>query len=240
MSMGVPSNNHRKLLDTIVLRNGKEGVFVGLPVGVILLIIVAILLFFGVLHRVLDRMRLSDRAALAIIVAMAAGTFLDVTLLRAPVTVKVNIGGGAVPIVVAIWLIATADEAGEKTRAILSAFVTGGVIWGLSKILSPDEQVMRVAPMLVYGLAAGIIAALSGRSRRAAFVGGLGGIVIADIFHWIELAVTRIPGTVFFGGAGAFDSSVVSAILAVGLVELVGEAREKAIKVPGGDKHDEV
>ncbi|HHY11776.1 MAG TPA: DUF1614 domain-containing protein [Firmicutes bacterium] len=211
----------------------------GLPIGVILLVIVAILIFFGVLHRVLDRMRLSDRAALAIIVAMAAGTFLDVTLLRTPVLVKMNIGGGAIPLVVAIWLIATADEAGEKTRSILAALVTGGVVWGLSKILSPDEQFMRVSPMLVYGIAAGIIAALSGRSRRSAFVGGLGGILIADILHWIELAVTGIPGSVFFGGAGAFDGSVISAILAVGIVELVGEAREKMIKTPGGGHENE-
>ncbi|HHX11018.1 MAG TPA: DUF1614 domain-containing protein [Firmicutes bacterium] len=206
----------------------------GLPFGVILLILVAILIYFGVLHRVLDRMRLSDRAALAIIVTMAAGTFFDVTLLRTPILVRLNIGGGLVPIIAAIWLVATADEPGEKTRSILTALVTGGVIWGLSKILSPDEQFMRVSPMLVYGIAAGIIAALSSRSRRAAFVGGLGGIVIADIFHWIELAVTGTPGSVFFGGAGAFDSSVISAILAVGLVELVGEAREKAVKTQGG------
>jgi len=88
--------------------------------------------------------------------------------------------------------------------------------------------------MLVYGIAAGMIAAVSSRSRRAAFVGGLGGIVIADIIHWIELAVTGMPGRVFFGGAGAFDSSVISAILAVGLVELVGEAREKVVKTRGG------
>ncbi len=211
----------------------------GLPIGVILLVIIAILIFFGILHRVLDRMRLSDRAALAIIVAMAAGTFFDVTLLQTPVTVKINIGGGVIPIIVAIWLIVTADEATEKTRSVLAALVTGGVVWGLSKILTPDEQLMRVSPMLVYGLAAGIIAALSGRSRRAAFVGGLGGIVIADIFHWIELAVTGVPGTVFFGGAGAFDSSVISAVLAVGLIEIVGEAREKAVKAPGGDKSHE-
>ncbi|HHT84146.1 MAG: DUF1614 domain-containing protein [Bacillota bacterium] len=206
----------------------------GLPIGVILLIIVAILIYFGVLHRVLDRMRLSDRAALAIIVAMAAGTFFDVTLLRAPVQVRMNIGGGLIPIIAGIWLIATADEPGEKTRSILTALVTGGVIWGLSKILSPDEQFMLVSPMLVYGIAAGIIAALSSRSRRAAFIGGLGGMVLADIFHWIELAVTGMPGSVFFGGAGAFDSSVISAILAVALVELVGEAREKVVKTQGG------
>jgi uncharacterized membrane protein len=209
---------------------------VGLPIGVILLILVAILIYFGVLHRVLDRMRLSDRAALAIIVAMAAGSFVDVTLLRAPVQVRMNIGGGAIPIIAAIWLIATADEAEEKTGSILTALVTGGVIYGLSKILSPDEQFMRISPMLVYGIAAGIIAAVSGRSRRAAFIGGLGGMVLADIFHWIELAVTGTPGSVFFGGAGAFDSSVISAILAVGLVELVGEAREKMVKTPGGGR----
>ena len=87
----------------------------GLPIGVILLILVAILIYFGVLHRVLDRMRLSDRAALAIIVAMAAGSFVDVTLLRAPVQVRMNIGSGAIPIIAAIWLIATAEEAEEKT-----------------------------------------------------------------------------------------------------------------------------
>lgn len=211
----------------------------GLPVGVILLILVAILVFFGLLHRVLDRMRLSDRAALAIIAAMAAGTFLDVTLFKAPISVKMNIGGGAVPLIVAIWLIATADETEEKTRSIFAAVVTGGVIWGLSKILSPHEQSMIISPMLTYGLAAGIIAAVSGRSRRSAFVGGIGGILIADIFHWIEIAVMGIPGSVFFGGAGAFDSSVISAILAVGIAELVGEAREKAVKTQrGGQEHE--
>ncbi|MGI6663502.1 MAG: hypothetical protein ACOX4B_08665 [Bacillota bacterium] len=58
----------------------------GLPIGTIVLIIVAILVFFGVLHRVLDRMRLTDRAALVIILLMAAGTFVDIPISR---------GGGA-------------------------------------------------------------------------------------------------------------------------------------------------
>lgn len=210
----------------------------GLPVGTIVLIIVAVLIFFGVLHRVLDRMRLSDRAALAIIVAMAAGTFFDFTVVSAPILVRMNVGGSLVPLIVSIWLIATSDETYEKSRSIMAAIVTGAVVWGLSKVLSPNEQWMRVTPMLIYGIAAGIIAALSGRSRRAAFVGGLGGIIISDIFHWVELAATRVPGTVFFGGAGAFDATVVSAILAVGLVEIVGEARERMVKVPGGDEED--
>lgn len=208
----------------------------GLPIGTIILIIVAILVFFGVLHRVLDRMRLSDRAALVIILLMAAGTFIDIPISRGRVPVSVNVGGALIPLGVAIWLIATADEGSEKIRSVFSALVTGAVIWGLAKLLNPDEQFMAVPPMIIFGVAAGIIAALSGRSRRAAFVGGVGGILAADIIHWIEVLTMGIPGSLAFGGAGTFDATVVAGILAVGLVELVGEAREHVVKPPAGGK----
>lgn len=210
-----------------------------LPVGTILLIIVAILVYFGLLHRVLDRMRLSDTAALVIVLLMAAGTFLDIPISRGAIPVRVNVGGAIIPLIVAIWVTATADEASEKWRSIFAALATGAVVWGLTKVLNPDEQFMRWSPLLVFGIAAGIIAALSGRSRRAAFVGGIGGLLVADIIHWIELATKRIPGSVAFGGAGTFDATVISAILAVGLVEFLGEAREKVVKSGGGNERDE-
>ncbi|MBE3519986.1 MAG: DUF1614 domain-containing protein [Firmicutes bacterium] len=206
----------------------------GLPVGTIILAVLAILIFTGVLHRVLDRMRLNDRAALAIILAMAAGSYLEFTPVRAPVTVTVNVGGAVIPLAVAIWLIATADRRDEQVRAVVALIVTGLVIWGLSKVLSPEEQWMRVSPIFVYGLAAGIVAAVSGRSRRTAFVGGLGGYVLSDILHWVELGMRRYPGTVAFGGAGAFDATVIASVLAVLFVELVGETRERLVKSQGG------
>jgi hypothetical protein len=43
------------------------------PLGLITLVVVSILIYFGVAHRVLDKLRLSDRAALAIILAIIAG-----------------------------------------------------------------------------------------------------------------------------------------------------------------------
>jgi uncharacterized membrane protein len=208
---------------------------VGLPVGTIVLILVAILVFFGVLHRVLDRMRLSDRAALVIVLAMAAGTFLDITISRGAIPVSVNVGGALVPLVVVVWLVATADEASEKSRSIVSAVITGLVVWGLTKVMNPEEQFMLVSPMILFGIAAGVIAALSGRSRRAAFVGGVGGILISDFIHWLELAITKTPGSVSFGGAGAFDATVVAGVVSVALMELVGEAREHVVKPPKGE-----
>lgn len=210
-----------------------------LPVGTILLIIVAILVYFGLLHRVFDRMRLNDTTALVIVLLMAAGTFLDIPLSRGAIPVTVNVGGALIPLIVAIWLTVTADEASEKWRSVFAALATGAVVWGLTKVVNPDEQFMRWSPMLVFGLAAGIIAALAGRSRRAAFVGGIGGLLVADIIHWIELAVKGIPGTVAFGGAGTFDATVIAAILSVGIVELTGEAREKMVKPAGEGRRDE-
>lgn len=205
-----------------------------LSAGTILLVLVAILVYFGILHRVLDRMRLSDTAALVIILLMAAGTFVSIPISRGAIAISINLGGAVIPLIVVIWLVVTADEAGEKTRAIFSALATGVVVWGLTKTLNPDEQFMTWSPMLVYGIAAGIIAALAGRSRRSAFVGGFGGILIADVIHWIELVARKMPGSVAFGGGGTFDSTVIAAIISVGLVELVGEARERAVKTGGG------
>lgn len=210
-----------------------------LPVGTILLIIVAILVYFGLLHRVFDRMRMNDTTALVIVLLMAAGTFLDFPLSRGAIPVTVNVGGALIPLIVAVWLTVTAEEASEKWRATFAALTTGAVVWGLTKVLNPDEQFMRWSPMIAFGIAAGIIAALAGRSRRAAFIGGIGGLLVADIIHWIELAIKGIPGSVAFGGAGTFDATVIAAIISVGIVEITGEAREKAVKPAGEGRRDE-
>ena len=205
-----------------------------LPFGTILLIIVAILAYFGLLHRVLDRMRLSDTAALVIALLMAAGTFLDIPISRGNIQVRANVGGAIIPLALVIWLVATADEASEKASSVFAVLATGVVVWGLTKVMSPEEQFMSFSPMLAFGIAAGIVAAVAGRSRRAAFAGGIGGILVADIIHLVELSVRKMPGAVAFGGAGTFDATVVAGILAVALVELVGEIRERAVKTGGG------
>ena len=55
---------------------------VNFPAGIIALLVVSILIYFGVAHRVLDRMRLSDKAALAIIAAIIVGSFIDIPFAR--------------------------------------------------------------------------------------------------------------------------------------------------------------
>ena len=60
------------------------------PFGLIALVVISILIYFGVAHRVLDRLRLSDKAALAVIAAIIIGSFIDIPL--GP-RITVNLGG---------------------------------------------------------------------------------------------------------------------------------------------------
>ncbi|HCW51996.1 MAG TPA: hypothetical protein DGR79_08070, partial [Clostridiales bacterium] len=217
------------------------------PIGVIALLVVAILVYFGVLHRVLDRMRLDDRTALLILLLMIVGSFFNLTVLRRPPLV-INIGGALVPIGIAVYLIATADTRRERVRGTTAAVVSGAAIYLAMKLLNPEEQTMVIEPVYFFALVAGLVGYLSGRSRRSAFIGGMMGIVLADIAHYVEISVRGIRAQTWVGGAGVFDSAVIAGLLAVVLAEVVGETREFMVRArtgpdggrgAGGEKEDE-
>ncbi|MCL4425309.1 MAG: DUF1614 domain-containing protein [Firmicutes bacterium] len=199
-----------------------------LPVGSILLIIVAVLIYFGLAHRVLDRMRMTDRAALGFIVAMVVGSWWNITLTRAPVELIVNVGGGLLPLILAIYLVATADTGAERSRGVLGALVAAAAVYGAAKLIPPEPTAgMVLDPVYTFSIIAGLVAYLVGRSRRAAFIAGISAMVLNDIAHYIEITTRGIPGRTWIGGAGAFDSTIVAGLLAVGLAELIGETRER-------------
>ena len=136
-----------------------------------------------------------------------------------------------------VIFVAVSTAWGSSYGSAIVGLLLGAASLGLSMVMTKVEHLGRsvlaeIAPVVFRdaGLYVGDIFIMNvGLEESRLYISCL-----------LYTSVTRVPGTVFFGGAGAFDSSVLSAILAVGLVELVGEAREKAIKVPGGDKRDEV
>jgi uncharacterized membrane protein len=203
------------------------------PIGVITLLVVAILVYFGVLHRVLDRMRLDDRTALLILLLMIVGSFFNLTVLRRPPLV-INLGGALVPIGIAVYLVATADTRRERVRGTAAAVVSGAAIYLAMKLLNPEEQTMVIEPIYFFALVAGLVGYLSGRSRRSAFIGGMMGIVLADIAHYVEISVRGIRAQTWVGGAGVFDSAVIAGLLAVVLAEVVGETREFMVRARTG------
>jgi uncharacterized membrane protein len=198
-----------------------------MPIGMIILLVVGVLVYFGVAHRILDRMRLTDKQALLFIAAVIVGSFIDIPIMRAPVEVTMNVGGALLPILLSIWLIFKADETAERVRAILAAILVAAVVSLGSRYLPYEPENMFLDPKIIYGISAGLIAYLAGRSRRSAFVGGVLGIVLSDIVHMVTIIGLGIPGTTDIGGAGAFDVVMIAGIIAVMVAELVGETREK-------------
>lgn len=202
------------------------------PTGMIALIVVSILIYFGVAHRVLDRMRLTDKSALAVIAAIIVGSFIDI-----PLTARVTINvGGSIAVILALYVLLSAGTAMEKIRAIIAAAVTALALFIAARYLGAEPEQIFIDPIYLYPLIAGIVGYLAGRSRRGAFFAAVMGVFALDIGQYIYLVRTGVRGTVHVGGGGAFDSLIMSGILAVLLAELIGESLER---VQGGPKTDD-
>ncbi|CUH96239.1 putative membrane protein [Propionispora sp. 2/2-37] len=199
----------------------------GMPIGMITLIVVAVLVYFGLAQRILDRMKLTDKQALGFIAAVIIGSFIDIPLMSSPVQLSINVGGGLLPLLLCLWLIFKADEAAEKIRAVIATVLVAGAVFLGSRYLPYEPENMFLDPKLIYGVTAGLISYLAGRSRRNAFIGGVLGIILSDIIHLFTLIGSGIAGTTNIGGAGAFDVIMIAGFVGVMVAELVGETREK-------------
>lgn len=205
-----------------------------MPAGMTVLVVVAALVYFGVAQRVLDKMRLSDTQALVFIGLMVAGSFITVPLLSGRTSISLNIGGTLVPLGIAIYLLITADSAYERIRALLAAVVTAAIVFGIAQYTDFDPSSGAfIDPLWLFSIVSGIVGYLAGRSRRAAFIAGVLGILLTDLVHALRAWMVNLNTTTVLGGAGVFDSMIISGIIAVALAEIVGEARERVTGGPG-------
>ena len=195
-----------------------------MSIGMILLIVVALLILFGVLQRVLDRMALTDRQALLIVAAIFVGGWLPDLTLGA---VALNVGGALIPLLVCVYLFFHAGTAKEKARCVAAGVITAIVVYAIGLFFPADPTAMPFDPMPLYGLAGGAVAWLLGRSRRSAFIAGVLGIVLSDVFVGVMNWTRGVSQVVRLGGAGAVDAVVISGVVAVMLCELLGEFIER-------------
>lgn len=195
-----------------------------MSIGMILLIVIALLILFGALQRVLDRMALSDRQALACVAAIFIGGWLpDIPL----GFIRINIGGALVPLIVCVYLFLHADTARERIRVLIASLVAAAAVTAISMLFPADPTAMPFDPMILYGACAGLIAWLLGRSRRNAFIAGILGIIISDLVAGIAVRMRGVDQVIHLGGAGALDAVVISGVIGVLMCELVGEIIER-------------
>ncbi len=195
--------------------------------GTMLLTVLSVLIFCGLLQRVLDRMYLTDRMALLLTGLMLLGTFLPNIRLGA---VEVNLGGAAIPLGVCVWLFVHADESIERWRTLLGTVLTAAAVYALSLLLPAEAEQLPMDPMWLCGAVGGLFAWVLGRSRRGAFICGVAGVLLADAVSGVTVWARGIDQLLILGGAGVADAAVVSGVLAVFLCELAGETAERIVR----------
>ena len=90
-----------------------------------------------------------------------------------------------------------------------------------------EPEKIVIDPLYIGGIVAGLIAWALGRSRRGAFVCAVLGVLLADTASAVQALAAGADAPVRLGTGGALDAVVISAIIAVLLAELVGEAVER-------------
>lgn len=201
-----------------------------MPLGLIILFVLVGLVVFGAAQRILDRMRLTDTQAVIILGLIIVGSMFDLPISRGPSVVTVNVGGALVPAAVALYLIAKAGTPWERARSAIATIVTAGVVYGVSRLtdFGPHGGTpMILDPLWLFALVGGFVAYVLGRSRRAAFVAGVLGLLLFQLLDSFIHASARAGAPIAVGGGGFFDAIVLSGLISVGLAELIGETRER-------------
>jgi uncharacterized membrane protein len=205
------------------------------PASIIILIIVSVLIYLGLAQRVLDRMYLSDRGALLVIAAIIIGSFINLPVPFTPVNTTINVGGGLVPAGLAVYLLVKAGSTKEWIRALSATVATAVIVYALGSLVmrgstaEPGGRFEYIDSLYLYPLVGGLTAYIFGRSRRAAFVAAVLGVLLVDVIQYVWLVNNRAPAAavVSIGGAGILDTVILAGIVAVLLAEVIGEIRER-------------
>lgn len=202
-----------------------------MPAGILLLIMVAALIYFGAAQRVLYRMNITDSQALLVIGLMIGSSFIQIPIFQGQTEISINAGGALVPLGFVIYLFIKADSMRERLRGLVAALLTVGIVYGLSQLIEFNRsRISIIDPIWLFGIVAGLTGYLVGRSHRSAFIAGTLGIIITDLMYIIRSYTLRLSTVVAIGGAGIFDTVIIAGTVAVGLVELARESHEERLQ----------
>lgn len=190
-----------------------------LNTGIFLFLGVSLLIYLGLLHRVLERMYLTPLWALIILLAMFLGSYLPAVPFFSGQSL--DVGGGIIPLGLVLYILIRSGSSHDVSRVLLVSGIVFSVVSLTDRLLPVEPGVLGydLDPLFVPAITAAFSAYLIDRSRRAAFCGAVLGVFSADVF---------LAGRgMVHGGGGLFDVIIISGILAVLLTEIVGEINER-------------
>lgn len=198
--------------------------------SMILLIVVTVTIYLGLAQRVIDRMRLSHKTALTMLLLLIGAHFLPAVVLFEHLSLRL---GAFIPLGICGYLLLTCSKK-EQVRALAITATTTTLLL-LSDYLLPIEPgtiPYDLDPLYMSGILAGLLAYSFTRSRRSAFIGAVGAVFFSDLFAVLFVTYKGYNSSIILGSGGAFDALMINGIIAVAIAEVIGEVRERIHRGP--------
>ena len=220
-----------------------------------LFVVLVVLIQLGALRYAYMRIGLSPRAALLLLLASLAGSYLNIPVAELPAqeivsgrvinyfgmlyvvpvmtdwpttVIAVNVGGAVIPGLTSLYLLV---KNRLWRRGVLA---TAGVAAICYLVADPVPGLGIAVPVFVPVIATVVIAVLLSRPYAAplAYIGGsLGTLVGADLLNLDKVQGLGAP-VASIGGAGTFDGIFVTGILAVLIASLSGRSAKPSPHLP--------
>ena len=198
-----------------------------MDISLIILSALIVLLMLGFGQRILDQLRMNDKQAILVLLLIAIGLIIPPIHIGELITI--SIGGFVIPFLICVYLFIKIGWSRDMIRATIGTFLTSGIIYGLEWIMPADPEELLIDPMIIYGVVAGLVAYILGRSRRNAFICAVIGVMSAQITQFtVNLWILKTPTTLGLGTGGPFGTMIIAAIVAVATAEFFGRAFESA------------
>lgn len=185
-------------------------------IGLVLLGLVAVLLFFGVAERVFKSFGVTYWLAFVMVGVLIGCAFIPSFEIFGA---KFNVAGFIAPIVFAVIFFVLCVRSREIGRTAVTLIAV--VALAVAVRLLIDPIVTDIVTVIIVGFLCGAVGFLVGKTKLASLAAVFAGIPIAEVVS--ALVGKYVSGEpLVFGSAAMFDATILAAVFSVALFEAVG------------------
>ncbi len=196
-----------------------------MTIGLILLAIVSVLIFFGATERFFRRLGLPNWLAFLLVLALIVGAIVPSVRIG---RFSMNVGGFLIPVIIMVILDVIMGVSPELFRTGIATLAVAAVALGVRVLLRPVNGGMILTSSLIVGFVGGAIAYLIGGTRLSTLSSVMGGIVLGDILTNLVYVFGVGNMSYSLGTRGVFDSIIIASVFGIALYELVAIAKRTA------------
>lgn len=198
-----------------------------MTIGLILLAITAIMIFFGFTERLFKSIKIVNWAGFLLLLALCIGAI--VPNIRIGGNLIINISGFVLPIIFMVALSVVLYKNKEFFKAFTAQLVVIAItVLGLF-FLPIGGTGLNILCSTVIGVLGGIAAYLIGRTRESVLYATFGGVALGELVMRIADFYFITGSKVVLGSGIVFDAIIIAAFSGIVISEIVARVRNRSI-----------